>query len=461
MYRSSSASRRPSFTFVQPHLANAMGGARASTAKGRAPKTRTASGKHYATLACDIEARPSRHRKAQSRRSRRLEWDDDDEDIDGEPAPDEACIGPCCRQALRVAGYGCFAVSLLVVFVGVLVILKPEETGFLAFMETLVDAPPSGPPALSAIPPQPSPLPLPPQAPAIRALVPPPPPPPPSPTPPPPPLPPMPPSPPPPFPPLPPPSVPPDLPPSPPPPLRVDAATLNARFHREPYHSNWRADGGLADAGILLHIFDHVEFRTADSAAAYVYHRAKPGSQMSASLIYADQQAECCPDIPIPVFNGGASGVQGVIFRAGASTRILCGSGSDLSSAHCGLFCESIRIDNDVLWAPHDRYECKVGNHRGVWRPEDFGAYLLRSCRYQKEVQGPWSHRYDYNEILVDGDHWNAHLPAAIEAFFGDGMMARSAHQHFLDEFGLTSEQVPLLKLDLNNWLEPFSDVQV
>ena len=64
----------------------------------------------------------------------------------------------------------------------------------------------------------------------------------------------------------------------------------------------------------------------------------------------------------------------------------------------------------------------------------------------------------DYNEIVVDGQHWNDHLPDAIEAFFG-GSKARENRRAFAKHFGLAEDDVPLLRFDQQNWEAPFSDV--
>ena len=93
-----------------------------------------------------------------------------------------------------------------------------------------------------------------------------------------------------------------------------------------------------------------------------------------------------------------------------------------------------------------------------MYKPEDLGLLLQRSSRVQKEAQAPWSHRMDYNEILIDGTYWVEHMPYAIDAFVGDSELAREQHQRFLNEYGLSAEQVPRLKLDPNNWFEPFSE---
>merc|ERR1712070_432104 len=76
----------------------------------------------------------------------------------------------------------------------------------------------------------------------------------------------------------------------------------------------------------------------------------------------------------------------------------------------------------------------------GSWAPEDFGDYLYRSCRWQKEVQAV-GRDMDYNEIILDGMFWNANLPDAIEAFFGTGKTAKEQHRLYLEEYHLTAHQ--------------------
>ena len=83
--------------------------------------------------------------------------------------------------------------------------------------------------------------------------------------------------------------------------------------------------------------------------------------------------------------------------------------------------------------------------------PRDFGVYLQRYATWQKEVQAK-GRDMDYNEIVVDGEHWSAHLPDAIEAFFGPSSLGRQQHAEFLEEFLLRADQVPLLEFDPNDW---------
>lgn len=64
----------------------------------------------------------------------------------------------------------------------------------------------------------------------------------------------------------------------------------------------------------------------------------------------------------------------------------------------------------------------------------------------------------DYNEIVVSGAHLNAHLPQAVEAFFG-GAKAREQRRRFVEHYRLEGEAVPpLLTFDRNNWHAPFQE---
>jgi len=209
--------------------------------------------------------------------------------------------------------------------------------------------------------------------------------------------------------------------------VNVDAGTISARFRRTPYDMQWSAEGVLPDAAVLVHIFDGWEQRNADGS--YVMWRAKPGVQTSASLVWADQRPPCCPKIGVPVFTRGQAGVQGMILRPGGTTKVLCGKGSDMSGARCG--------------------------RQGMWEPQDFGWQLKEQNEYERTKQAPWSGRYDYNEILYAGDHFNAHLPDSVEAFFG-GDLARAQHASFLAAYGLSAREVPFVHFNVDNWDVPF-----
>ena len=47
---------------------------------------------------------------------------------------------------------------------------------------------------------------------------------------------------------------------------------------------------------------------------------------------------------------------------------------------------------------------------------------------------------------------WRGALPEIVEAFFG----SRSAHERFLDYYGLTADTHPRVTFDATNWGAPF-----
>ena len=53
-----------------------------------------------------------------------------------------------------------------------------------------------------------------------------------------------------------------------------------------------------------------------------------------------------------------------------------------------------------------------------------------------------------YNEVIVSSAYWMAQLPGIIEGFIsgrGGNDIASEAHRQFMERYGLSDEQVPLL----------------
>lgn len=85
--------------------------------------------------------------------------------------------------------------------------------------------------------------------------------------------------------------------------------------------------------------------------------------------------------------------------------------------------------------------------------------------------QKMWNDGKYYNELIFDAQYYLDHLPDSIEAVFYmdddcgdsfDGPKCRdygiAAQRAITQHFGLEDERLPLLKLDLWNWDEPFAD---
>ena len=212
---------------------------------------------------------------------------------------------------------------------------------------------------------------------------------------------------------------------------------------------------------MLIHIFDGYEWTAAaDQGGATSYWRARP-RQTSATLLFADMKPPCCANVPISVYKGGRHGIQGIVFRPGVTTRIICGAATDMSGRTCEedtKWCDSIPLAGDNYDYGRFHSASDADGCGKMWRPSDFGVYLKRTATWQREAQAPYSHRQDYNEILVDGRHWASRLPDVIEAFFGDthATLAKEQHALFLREYGLSSDDVPLLRFDEHDWRNPF-----
>lgn len=264
-------------------------------------------------------------------------------------------------------------------------------------------------------------------------------------------------------------------------------AEINRRFRE-----GW-ADGGPisgpASAGVVLHQFD-----TIDGAERSIGHEEGP------SWILSVERREWSDRISATLLNarsrprGGAlplySNVQsGIVFRPEA-LHILCAFSSDGSTQtrKCDPVGESeacvpgcYRKAGHPDWceghASDQRRDYR--QHPCAWRPDQLSEMLELHVRVRESA--PQTERY--NEVVISAAAFRAALPGAVEAIFfvGDGSSehcvssnrwantraggrknhcehyARLAHADFLAAYGVTSEQVPLLRLDLRREEDPFS----
>ena len=212
------------------------------------------------------------------------------------------------------------------------------------------------------------------------------------------------------------------------------AAALNERFHRSPYQADWSA-GFLADAGLLVHVFDSWE------AGDILWEPHPARSEIAVSLLFGAQRVAMGRH-SIPNFPGNNGGTAGLIFRPGSDTKVTCGKATD-SGGTCGpSWCDASRLAEE--WNESQDKQC-------AWRPEDIGAQLKRLTEYQARY-----HHLDdmYNELIVPSRWWLGHNPDTIEAIFGD----RNAHSRFLRTFaaqGVTEATHPFVALDHSNWDSP------
>ena len=264
----------------------------------------------------------------------------------------------------------------------------------------------------------------------------------------------------------------------PPPPPRVPitrmspaqrARQLNARFR------DAKPSVNLEEAGLVTHQFDRLEMKGAPWKACNEHcENELAGSsltgRLSTFIMYSRLRNR--PDrVAVPL----VSNTGGVIARPGDGIQIACLFGIDgatvgLNGGENGAGCPNAwcepygpREANGYcgFWgAPPDR----------AWKPENLDRLLELHEKDGDQYRVPGYHS-GYNEAIVDGYSWNDHMPNTIEAFFelegpgvgseadagrGQAGYARDAHSHFLREYELTENEVPLLRFDPSRWDAPF-----
>ena len=229
------------------------------------------------------------------------------------------------------------------------------------------------------------------------------------------------------------------------------AARLNARFRRSPFGdgsgreggagphlaaSPWPTTGLLADAGVLVHLFDGFE-----AHGGLKWLPVSGAESISASLVYAQQRAN--PSKTIPTFNRGT---LGLVLRPNFHL-VQCGCDSDCGGRCVGAFGmggapgSGAPRATSPLWCP---LTTEAGEWHGgcVWQPGPaLGRMLYLNQRSDR-----------YNEVVVSAAFWRDHMPSAVEAVLGD----EGVHAAFLRAYGLSSRDVPLLTMDLSDFDSPF-----
>ena len=146
--------------------------------------------------------------------------------------------------------------------------------------------------------------------------------------------------------------------------------------------------------------------------------------------------------------------------------KLLCAYGGDGHTR--GKTCYPPGVSKTCLPACIQQYNDKKGDSRNEYdqfcaskggskappwcdghpyKPSDLGILLDRDRR--KSLSDPTY--ADYNEAVLDGFHHNAALPNSIEAFVfscqaGDSLdRVKAVHEEFLNAYGLTSKDVPLV----------------
>ena len=105
-----------------------------------------------------------------------------------------------------------------------------------------------------------------------------------------------------------------------------------------------------------------------------------------------------------------------------------------------------------------------------AWAPTELKKMLQMHREKGNTYQAPGWHS-GYNEVILSSAKYNDLLPRSVLAFFvveahetfslGDpynhAVNMRYVHADFLDKFGLSASEVPLLRFEPANWEAPFS----
>ena len=149
------------------------------------------------------------------------------------------------------------------------------------------------------------------------------------------------------------------------------------------------------------------------------------GDRFSASIITGAKS---------PYFGGGG----GIIFRP-AFNRLLCAYGGD-GGTKSGVGKDGVDghgCGGGFCTRPDDGW-CDGAPHR----PRDL----------QNMLRWWGQHATTYNEVIVDASYMDAHLPQSIEAIISDA----AVHKQFVDFYGVSPRDYPLVGFRPENVLEPF-----
>lgn len=162
--------------------------------------------------------------------------------------------------------------------------------------------------------------------------------------------------------------------------------------------------------------------------------------RMSASIIWKGKGAA--------TFGGG-----GFLLHPN-HTRILCIYGGDGGTR--GKLCKPPGISSACIpgcKASSSDQWCYAAQARSswcdgkAWRPDMLGQMLALD-----EMSDT------YNEAILDGFYWNAHLPYSIEAVLTspNNPVLKRMHKQLLRRYSVTSDQIPLLTFHKENKDAPF-----
>ena len=191
--------------------------------------------------------------------------------------------------------------------------------------------------------------------------------------------------------------------------------------------------------GVMVHALDATEdeerpWRAGSLRADIMKDR------MSASLVFKEKGTNS--------FGGG-----GVILNPNHN-RVLCFYGGDGGTR--GKLCHPPGVTETCIPGCHERPTDKWCDASRAttswcdglpWHPEEMSV----AVRLDSVKDG-------YNEIVLDAEYWNAHLPHSIDALLTtpNNPTAEAMHRKFLFTYRLTAEDVPLVVFNKDRSECPF-----
>jgi len=244
--------------------------------------------------------------------------------------------------------------------------------------------------------------------------------------------------------------------------MRV-AARLNDRFvHGHPSAARNSKPYG---AGVVMHQFDNFEangrpWAPCDGSWQYKCKGGSFAGRMSTMIVFKSMH-ERRDRVAVPLIGWGG----GIVVAP--DIKVKCAYGDDGSTYRANGGCYDNWCDPGNPWRGGN--PCGFGGANTIdhaWHSYHLSSMLELYNKHSQHYRSPQFYS-GYNELVYDAHDWNSHLPHTVEAFFGlftqngynpNGATARQ-HRAFLQQYGVSDQDIPLLDFDPRNWNAPFSPV--
>eukprot|EP00966_Prymnesium_polylepis_P316713 7317937-Prymnesium_polylepis.1 len=126
----------------------------------------------------------------------------------------------------------------------------------------------------------------------------------------------------------------------------------------------------------------------------------------------------------------------------------------------CGRYGSS-NDDNPTYCNPRVN-EIYCNHDNAGWAPDDFENFMMHHEDRLRRFAGKREPLL-YSELVFDANTWVSGLPRTVDAIFfmdpAEERITKKVHAQLLHDFGLATNTVPLLRLNLTNSFSPFTRV--